>query len=68
MNRYHRKILEQLGDGYGIDNERHGHALVMFQGRPLRMPGGMPVLISGSPSDQRTMQNDLCRIRRASIR
>lgn len=45
---------------------RSGHVHVLDEaGEPLRMPSGIPIKVSVSPSDWRTQKNELARIRRA---
>lgn len=74
-----RDLLRQLPEGftigYGIiegDNDRRParavgkHPLVFdAEGHVVRTASGMPVTVAGTPSDWRTMQNTLARIRKA---
>lgn len=61
-----RRRLELPAGLHLAKPSRSGHVHVLDEaGKPLRMPNGIPIKVSVSPSDWRTQKNELARIRRA---
>jgi hypothetical protein len=69
MKKHAREILALLPRGYSISRlGGKGHPRVIDEnGEPVRGPDGMPVHICSSPSDYRSMRNDIARLRRAGV-
>lgn len=65
-----RSILKRLPKGYKIaySTGRSSHpSLLDPDGVVVRLPGGLPVRFSGSPSDHNAINRALADIRRAGI-
>lgn len=64
-----RRDIDQLGlpEGYTLEQSPGtAHLRVMCpDGTPLRMPSGIPVVVSLTPSDWRTRKTEASRIKRA---
>jgi hypothetical protein len=61
-----RKLLPVGLDVQNIGHGRHGLMVIVIEtGEVLRTETGLPLCVSGSPSDWRSRCNELARIRRA---
>lgn len=67
MASWHEVKRLGLPEGYTLQQQGgSSHLRVLCpDGTPLRMPNGIPVTVSLTPSDYRTRKNELARIRRA---
>lgn len=62
-----RKAVEHLGlpKGYRLEGTRNHQRILCPDGQPLRMPSGIPVVISLSPGIPRTKRIEAARVRQA---
>jgi hypothetical protein len=61
-----RDVMAALPEGYGLIPLRSGHlGITRPDGERLRSATGLPLCVSLTPSDWRSSQNELARIRRA---